>query len=34
VHEKAHREMAWTLATNRHLTHQEAFQIIESFCDA
>jgi hypothetical protein len=30
-HEDAHREMAWTLATNRHLTHQDAFQIVESF---
>jgi hypothetical protein len=34
VHENAHREMAWTLATNKHLSYQEAFQIIESFCDA
>ena len=30
-HEDAHREMAWTLAANRHLTHQDAFQIVESF---
>lgn len=34
VHEIAHREMASTLAANKHLTHQEAFQIVESFCDA
>jgi hypothetical protein len=34
VHEHAHREMVSTLAANKHLTYQEAFQIVESFCDA
>jgi hypothetical protein len=31
VYGDAHREMAWTLATNKHLTYHEAFQIVECF---
>jgi hypothetical protein len=31
MHADARRETAWTLAANRHLTHQDAFQIVESF---
>jgi len=31
MYEDAHREMVRTLATNKHLKYQEAFQIVESF---
>ena len=33
VHAEADREMARTLAANPHLTYQQAFQIVEGYCD-
>jgi hypothetical protein len=33
AHADADREMARTLAANQHLTYQEAFQIVEAYCD-
>jgi hypothetical protein len=33
VHAEADREMMRTLAANPHLTYQQAFQIVEGFCD-
>jgi hypothetical protein len=32
AHAEADREMAHTLAANRHLTYQQAFQIVEGYC--
>ncbi len=33
VHVEAYSQMTRMLASNRHLTHQQAFQIVEAYCD-